>query len=449
MDVFGERRRRVLAAIDGVAIVPSAPVTIRNNDVEHEYRQDSDFFYLTGFDEPESLLIITSAHPQHRAVLFVRPRDPEREVWDGARAGVDGARDQCGVDAAYPIAELRKRLPEYLTGARNLYYELGRSRALDDRLLAAVAQVRGKGRSPKPWPFTVRHPEPLWHEMRLVKDAHEIDTMRRAAAITAEAHQAAMDLATDGRREFEIDAAMRQVFRRGGAERPAYTPIVGSGPNATVLHYRAGERAMSAGELLLIDAGCEYRYYASDVTRTYPVAGRFSDAQRAIYEVVLAAQLAAIAEARPGSTIDAIHETTVRHLVEGMLRIGLLSGDADAIIKDESYKRYYMHRTSHWLGLDVHDVGAYYVDGKSRPLVPGMVLTIEPGIYVAESDPPSGGNGAGDKPGVAAQGPPPDRFRGIGVRIEDDILITADGHEVLTSAIPKLPDDVERACARA
>jgi Xaa-Pro aminopeptidase len=429
MDLYAERRRRVLQQMDGVAIVPAAPVTIRNNDVEHEYRQDSDFHYLTGFDEPEAVLLLSTVHPEHSSVLFVRPRDPEREVWDGARAGVDGARARCGVDAAYAIAELGHKLPEYLSGAVTLYYELGKRRRMDERVLSAIARARGKGRSPKPWPTVIRHPEPLWHEMRLFKDAEELACMRKAAAITTEAHVGAMRLAAPGRHEYEIEAHFREVFRRHGSERSAYTPIVGSGPNATILHYNANNRRLEEGELLLIDAGCEYGYYASDVTRTFPVSGRYSEAQRAVYDIVLEAQLRAIDEARAGSTLDDVHAASLRSLVEGMIRIGLVEGGLDEAIEKEAYKRYFMHRTSHWLGMDVHDVGAYFVDGKPRPLAAGMVITIEPGIYVAADD---------DKA--------PRALCGIGVRIEDDILITEGDPDVLTSAVPKTPEDVERAC---
>jgi Xaa-Pro aminopeptidase len=415
--------------MDGVAIVPAAPISIRNNDVEHEYRQDSDLYYLTGFDEPESLLILSTVHPDHRAVLFVRPRDPEREVWDGARAGVEGAKVRCGVDATFAIEELNDKLHEYLMGARHLYYELGKRKHMDARVLAAVARARGKGRSPKPWPTVIHHPEPLWHEMRLHKEVVELDDMRKAAAISAEAHLGAMALAEPGKHEYEIEAHLRHVFRQSGSERPAYTPIVGSGPNATVLHYHANNRRLGDGDLLLIDAGCEYGYYAADLTRTFPVNGRFSAAQRRIYEIVLEAQNDAIEQAKPGATIEQIHGAALRALVKGMIGVGLLKGDLDKIIEDESYKRYYMHRTSHWLGMDVHDVGAYFVDGAPRKLAPSMVLTIEPGIYVALEDDQA-----------------PEEYRGIGVRIEDDVLITETGNEVLTLAVPKSAAEVERAC---
>ncbi len=435
MDVFAKRRKRVLESIDGVAIIPSAPVTIRNNDVEHEYRQDSDLFWLTGFDEPDSVLILSTVHPEHREVLFVRPRDPEREVWDGARAGVEGAKERCGVDAAFPIAELRNKLSDYCAGANELYYELGKRRRLDERILAAITSARGRGRNPKPWPKRISHPELVWHEMRLIKDEHELHCMRTAQDISREAHVLAMARARPGMYEYEIEALFREVFRRRGAGRPAYAPIVGSGPNATVLHYHANNRRMEPGDLLLIDAGCEYDYYACDVTRTFPVDGTFSDPQRRVYQVVLDAQLAAIEATAPGATIEDLHRITLTQLVEGMRDIGLLTAEdgasTDEIISKETYRRYFMHRTSHWLGMDVHDVGAYFVDGKARPMQPGMVLTIEPGIYVARDDQKA-----------------PEEYRGIGVRIEDDILVTESGYENLSAAIPKTVADVEQACRR-
>ena len=429
MEVYAKRRRRVLEAMDGVAVIRSAPVTIRNNDVAHEYRQDSDFFYLTGFDEPESVLLLTTVHDEHRTVLFVRPKDPERETWDGERLGVDGAKDHAGVDATFPIEELDEKIRGYLSGAKNLYYEIGKHPDHDPALLAAINGARSRGRTPKAWPRTIVHPETLWHEHRLFKDAAELSAMRRAAEITADAHIGAMRLAEPGKYEYEVEAFMRELFRRRGAKRAAYPPIIGSGHNATVLHYHANDRQMQDGELLLIDAGCELDYYASDVTRTFPVSGKFSPAQRRVYDVVLTAQLAAIAEAAPGSNIEKIHEVTLHALIDGMIDIGLLSGTRDENLESEQFRRFFMHRTSHWLGMDVHDVGAYFVDGDARLLGPNMVLTIEPGIYVGRSDEEA-----------------PEEYRGIGIRIEDDVLITADGHENLSAAIPKTAEDVEHAC---
>jgi Xaa-Pro aminopeptidase len=372
---------------------------------------------------------LTTVHAEHRSVMFVRPRDPEREVWDGARAGVDGARERCQVDAAYPVAELGDRLPDYLMGATTVTYEFGSRPVLDQAVLAAVAKTRSRARSPRPRPTRLVHPEDAWHEMRLRKTEPELDTMRKAARITADAHLAAMRTARPGQAEYELEALFRQTFLREGAERVAYEPIVASGPNATVLHYVTNRRQMADGDLVLIDAGCEYGYYAADITRTFPVNGRFTAPQREIYEVVLDAQRAVIEASRPGASIDGLHDISLRRLVDGMLRLGLLEGAYDEIVEQERHKRFFMHRTSHWLGMDVHDVGAYYVDGKSRPLEPGMVITVEPGLYVAADDAEA-----------------PERFRGIGVRIEDDVLVTPDGHENLTAAVPTAVEEVERAC---
>ncbi len=429
MELFAERRRRLLEQIDGVAVIAAAPVVFRNNDVEHDYRQDSDLVYFTGFEEPDSVLVLSSVHPEHQAVMFVRPPDAERELWNGARAGIEGVKERCALDAAFPIDELARRLPGYFSGADHLYYELGKQPRLDVMVLEAIGQARGKGRSPTRWPRAIHHPEPLWHDMRVVKSDQEIASLRRAVAITGEAHERAMAQAAPGMWEYQIEAELSAVFRRNGSPRPAYATIVGSGANATVLHYHANDRQVQAGDLLLVDAGCEMDYCAADVTRTFPVDGTFSDSQRAIYEVVLDAQLAAIAEAKPGTTIEAIHQACLSRLVDGMVSLQLLEGSRDEAIESEAYRRYYMHRTSHWLGMDVHDVGAYFVDGKPRQLEPGMVLTIEPGLYVA----------AGDEQAPA-------ELRGVGLRIEDDILITAAGAEVLSAAIPKTIDEVERAC---
>lgn len=431
MSAYAKRRGRLLEAMGrGVAVLPSAPLAIRNNDVEHAYRQDSDVHYLTGFDEPECVVVLSTEHPKHRFVMFVRPRDPDREIWDGARAGVDGAVQKYGADAAYPMAELAQKLPEYLENHERLYYRAGRDRAFDDRIFAALDATRARGRTGNSWPTEIIDPATIVHEMRLVKGPDEIETMRKAAAITAEAHLGAMRLAKPGRYEYEVEALLLEVFRKHGSERVAYEPIVGSGPNATVLHYRSNDRKMQDGELLLVDAGCEYGYYASDVTRTWPVSGRFSEPQRAIYEIVLAAQQASMEAVKPGATIDEVHRASVEVIVDGLLKLGLLSGERRKIIDEQLYKPFYMHRTSHWLGMDVHDVGFYHRARKPRPLEPGMVLTVEPGIYI----------GAGNT-SVPAE------YRGIGVRIEDDILVTPDGWANLTADIPRAVADVERACA--
>lgn len=431
MSEFAARRKQLLDAIgDGVAVFPSAPAAIRNRDVEHSYRQDSDLFYLTGFDEPDSVLVLTNQHEEHSQVLFVRPRKRDREIWDGPRAGVEGAVRDFGVDVAFPIEELVKRLPDYLGSVEQLHYRLAQDEAADAVIFGCLNLLRRGGRRGVTAPEAIIDPSVHLHEMRLRKSTQELVTMRAAASITQEAHLRAMQIARPGIHEYEVDAELLHVFRKHGSERPAYDSIVGSGPNATILHYRAGDRVMNDGELLLIDAGCEYDYYASDVTRTFPVNGKFSDEQRAIYELVLAAQKAAIDEIKPGVSLQDLHTLAVRTITEGLIAIGLLEGDLDTLIEEKKYEPFYMHRTSHWLGMDVHDVGRYYTDGEHRKLEAGFVLTVEPGIYIAV-----------DNQDVE------ERWRGIGVRIEDDVAVTATGFEVLTADIPKEVDEIEAACA--
>jgi Xaa-Pro aminopeptidase len=415
----------------GVAVFPAAPVAIRNNDVEHEYRQDSDFHYLTGFDEPHAVLVLATEHPDHEAILFVRPRDPEREKWEGSRVGVDGAVAEIGVDAAFPIEELAARLPDYLANHERLLLRLGRDRSFDDRLLVALDTVRGRARRGVACPTEIVDPAAVVHEMRVIKSGSEVDAIRRAAAITHEAFRAAMACARPGLREREIEAVVRAVFMKNGSARVAFGPTVASGANATVLHYRQNDKRLADGELLLIDAGCECDYYASDVSRTLPVNGRFSAVQRAVYEIVLNAEAAAILAAKPGMTMDQIHRRAVEVIASGLSRLGVVAADARTVVDEELYRPFFMHRTSHYLGMDVHDVGSYFVGKKPRPLEAGMVITVEPGIYIPVDD-----------ERIAPE------LRGIGVRIEDDVLITADGSENLTADIPKTVDEIERACAR-
>jgi Xaa-Pro aminopeptidase len=428
--MFAERRSLFFSRLrDASAVFFAAPETIRNNDVHNDYRQDSDFYYLTGFEEPESVLVVSpQKDPGNQIVLFLRTRDPEREIWDGERVGVERAVEVLGVDKAFPIEALAEVLPGYLEGARRVYYEMGREgHGENDRgMLSAIAAARRARRQGTDTPGDMLDPAGVIHEMRLRKGPEEIESMRKAAMLTGQSHRKAMAMTRAGLREYQISAAIEFEWTMAGSVRHAYPAIVGSGPNACVLHYRAGERKMQDGELVLVDAGCEVDYYACDVTRTWPVSGRFSTEQRTIYEIVLRAQEAAIGYCRVGIPFEVIHNKATRVLVEGLVEIGLLEGEIDDIIRDESFKRFYMHRTCHWLGMDVHDVGAYYLGGTSRALEPGMVLTVEPGIYISPTDTEV-----------------PEAFRGIGVRIEDDVLITVDGPDVLTAEIPKQVADIE------
>jgi Xaa-Pro aminopeptidase len=424
---FAERRRRFMQRMGpAVALFPAAPVFVRNNDVNHAYRQGSDLYYLAGFEEPDSVLLLTNRHPEHRMVMFVRPRDEEREVWDGPRAGCEGAKRDYGADEAFPIGELPKRLPDYLTDVPRLYYRTGVDRAFDDQVFEAVNAVRKKIRTMVVAPREIVDTAALLHEERLRKSERDLELMSRAEEITRDAHRRAMESARPGMYEYEVEAELQRVFTAGGSRRPAYESVVASGPNATILHYQKNDRLMEDGDLLLIDAGAEYAYYASDVTRTFPVNGRFTDAQRAVYQTVLDAQQAAIEKVRPGVTLDDVHDAAVGELVRGLRKHGIVAGSEREIIDKGTYKPFYMHRTSHWLGMDVHDVGDYGVEGKARPLETGFVLTVEPGLYFSP---------AADV----------DRkWRGIGVRIEDNLVVTGEGYRNLTADIPKNAGELER-----
>jgi Xaa-Pro aminopeptidase len=433
-EIFRRRRERFLNAIGegAVAIIPAAPVAIRSNDVEFPYRQDNNFYYLTGFKEPESALLLAPGHPDGEFVMFVAARDRARETWIGRRVGVEGAIADYGADRAYPIGEFEQNAARYVETAERLYYPLG----LDEKMNQRVLELFRRSNAIRPrtgaGPVTIADPREILHEARLKKEPEELELMRRAAAISTPAHIRAMREARGGMMEWEIEALIDYTFRRQGATGPSYPSIVASGPNAAVLHHTANDRELLDGELLLIDAGCEYEFYASDVTRTFAVGARFSPLQRDMYAIVLEAQLNAIAVVRPGARIDQPHEAARKVLVDGMRQLGLVQGSADEIIANASYSRYFMHRTSHWLGMDVHDVGMYRVRGEPRTLEPGMVLTVEPGLYVAADDEEA-----------------PERFRGIGIRIEDDVLVTESGHEVLTAAVPKKIADIEALTAPA
>jgi Xaa-Pro aminopeptidase len=425
-ETFAQRRQRFTKAIgDALAILPSAPVAVRSADVEFVYRQDNDFYYLTGFAEPESIAMFAPGE-KDAFILFVRPRDKERETWTGRRAGIEGAMSTYSADRAYVIDEFQRVAARYVEKAERIYYPLGVNERIDARVLDMVKTAAAMRPRVGSGPNALIDPREVLHEARLYKHPEELDTMRRAIAISAEAHAAAMRNARGGMMEWEIEALVDYNFRKRGAAGPSYPSIIASGPNAATLHYIHNDREIRRGELLLIDAGCEYDFYASDVTRTFPVNARFGPRQRELYEVVLAAQLKAIETIRPGVKFDEPHDAALHVLVDGMCRLGLLTGSADEAIKNGSYRRFFMHRTSHWLGMDVHDVGLYRVAGQSRTLEPGMVLTAEPGIYIAPDDEQA-----------------PDEFRGIGIRIEDDVLVTPDGHEVMTAAIPKSVAEVE------
>ena len=414
-----------------VAIIPSAPVRNRTHDLDFEYRQDSDFYYLMGFKEPEAVLLLAPDHPEHQVVLFVRPRDPERETWDGRRAGTEGAVRDHGADAAYPIDQIDQILPHYLSNQSSLYYRFGKDAAFDERVMGWLGSVRAKTRQGVSAPSTMVDPSDLLHESRLIKEPAEIDLMRKSASIAAEAHTRAMQTARPGMLEYELQAELEYVFRKRGAMGPAYGTIVGGGNNGCILHYVENDAPLKDGDLVLIDAGAELDFYASDITRTFPVNGRFTPAQRAVYEVVLKAELEAIAQVQPGRSYQGVHETAVRVLTEGLVQLGILQGEVDDLIASEAYRRFYMHKTSHWLGIDVHDVGRYKIDGEWRMLEPGMVLTVEPGLYIADGS-----------EGVDPQ------YWGIGIRIEDDVLVTATGHEVLTHEVPKAIEAIERLMAQ-
>jgi Xaa-Pro aminopeptidase len=429
--VYAARRDAYMNAIGpgGVAVVRSLPERLRNGDAFHPFRQHSDLFYLTGFVEPDTTLILRPGAEKERVVMFVRPRDPEMEVWDGRRAGIEGAKERYGADAAYPAVELASKLGEMISNTEELHYSLGLDDAMDlmvARELARLRKMERKGRRP---PRAVVDPRAALHELRLRKRTEELAALRKASAITAEAHIAAMNLGKPGVFEHELEAVINYTFRKAGGDGPGYTSIVGAGENATVLHYIENRSAIADGDLVLVDAGCEYDHYTADITRTWPANGTFTSPQRKVYDLVLATQKAAIAMAKPGATLDEIHQYCVRSLTEGILSLGLLSGDLDERITDLSYKKFYMHGTSHWLGLDVHDVGAYTQSGKPRPLEAGMVITIEPGLYIAAD----------------AKDVPPE-LRGIGVRIEDDVAITQSGNEVLTASCPKERAELESIC---
>ena len=424
---YAERRTELMRRIgpNGALLLASPPEHLRNGDTHFKFRQDSDILYLTGFEEPGALVVLRPGHEAMRFVMFVRPRDPAEETWTGRRAGVEGAVRDFGADAAFTPAELDGKLAEILAGAEEIHFPFGREPALDAAVARLLGRLRVAERRGTRAPLRLVDARLTLHEMRLIKSPQEVAIQRRAAEITAEAHIAAMIAARAAVGEHEIEALIDYTFRKNGGTGPGYPTIVGGGDNATILHYVENRAPLVRGQLLLVDAGCEIDGYTADVTRTSPIGARFSAAQRRLYEAVLETQIAAIEAVKPGATLDGIHKQVVEQLTRHMVSLGLLSGDVPALIEAGAFKQFYMHRTSHWLGMDVHDVGFYSEGGASRPLLPGMVLTIEPGLY------------------VAADAQVPAEYRGLGVRIEDDILVTKDGYDNLTVTTPKSVADIE------
>ncbi len=425
--IYASRRARVceLLGSSGVAVFPAGHETIRSHDTEHPFRASSDVLYLTGFEEPETILVLAPGHELGPTILFVRPRDPEKETWTGRRAGVEGAKARWGADSAFELSEVGARLEAILSGAETLWTRLGSDPALDASLLGILERLRNRKRQPSAAPTVLRDTRDLLHPLRLIKAPEEIDAMRRACAITAEAHTAAMQACRPGLPEYALQAVIEFVFKRHGAAAPSYNTIVGAGVNATILHYIENNAVIQDGDLVLIDAGAELHHYAADITRTFPANGRFTGPQRDLYQLVLEAEEAAIAMCAPGGHWKATHDATIRRLTQGLVDLGILQGEVDGLIESEAFKRFYMHGTGHWLGIDVHDVGPYFAGQEPRPFEPGHVQTIEPGLYIPDAE---------DIPAP---------FRGIGIRVEDDVLTTADGVEILTAACPKSIEALE------
>ncbi len=427
--IHASRRSRLISLMQrGIAVLPTAPEMLRNGDAHYPYRFDSHFYYLTGFDEPEAVLVLVAGQDDDsppQAILFCREKNPEREIWEGYRHGPEAAMEKFGFDATFPIAQLDDKLIELMGNQPALFHPVGHEAAWDARLLGLRSRVQEKVRSGVAAPDEIHDVRALLDEMRLIKDSSEIVIMRRAAAISGAAHIRAMRATRPGVMEYEIEAELLHEFRKSGAQAPAYTPIVAGGANACVLHYVGNDMQLKDGDLLLIDAACELDGYAADITRTFPVNGKFSAAQKDVYEMVLAAQAAAIAAARPGNHWNEPHDAALRVIAQGLIDFKLCSGSLDAVLESESYKRFYMHRTGHWLGMDVHDVGAYKVEGKWRALQPGMAFTVEPGCYIRAAD------------------DVPEALWNIGIRIEDNVVVTAQGCEVLTEAAPKTVAAIE------
>ncbi|WP_331344819.1 Xaa-Pro aminopeptidase [Cellvibrio sp. UBA7661] len=429
---FARRRKQLMAQMEpnSIAIVPAAPERPRSRDTEYHYRQDSDFLYLSGFEEPQAVLVLIPGRDHGEYVLFVRERNREREIWDGYRAGPEGACSEFDADDAFPIDDIDEILPGLLEGRQRVYYSMGKDSEFDKHVMDWVNTIRAKVRSGATPPGEFLDLSHFLNDMRLFKSAAELRVMKEAGEISARAHVRAMKAAKPGVMEYQLEAEIMHEFQMSGARFPAYNSIVGGGRNGCILHYIENSAPLKNGDLVLIDAGCELDYYAADITRTFPVNGKFSPEQKALYDICLQAQLEAIAECKSGKHWNDPHEATVRVITEGLVKIGLLEGDVNELIKSEAYKEFYMHRAGHWLGMDVHDVGDYKVGGEWRVLEPGMVMTVEPGIYVAP-----------DNERVAK------KWRGIGIRIEDDVVITKDGNEVLTKDVPKTVAEIEALMA--
>jgi len=425
---FKKRRQRLMRKMGkgSIAIVPTAPVRQRNSDVDHRFRPDSDFIYLTGFAEPEAICVLRPGHDEGEYLLFCRERDPEKELWDGLRAGLDGAKERYGADEAYPITELEQYLPKMLENHQRVFYAIGSHEEMDLLLPKWIRQVRNMARAGITAPKEIVALDHLLHRLRLIKSKTEIKAMKKSADIAADAHNRLMQTCKPDMSEHRLEAEFHYRCALDDARELSYPSIVAGGSNACILHYTENDAVMQDGDMVLIDAGCEYDYYASDITRTFPVNGKFTTPQKALYQLVLDAQYAAIDKVKPGNHFNEPHEAAVKVLTKGLVKLGLLKGQPASLIKKEAYKKFFMHRTSHWLGMDVHDVGDYKVNDDWLCFEPGMVLTIEPGLYIA----------AGSK-GVAK------KWRGIGIRIEDDVLVTKDGNQVLSSNSVKKIDEIE------
>jgi Xaa-Pro aminopeptidase len=424
---------------NSVAIIPAAREAVRSHDTNYRYRQNSDFFYLTGFEEPEAIAVITPSK-EKKVTMFVRPRDPEREIWDGYRAGVEGVVRDYSADEAFPISEFDEKLSEILDGPEVLYYAFGHSTPeMDQKIIRQLTLMRETNRRPLEPPATIVDPTSILHEMRVFKSDEEIEIMQRAADIAAEAHVEAMKAVRPGMKEYEVEALIEAVFRKHGSIGPSYTSIIGSGANATVLHYINNTDTLKDGDLLLVDAGAEYKGYASDITRTFPINGKFTKAQRDIYDLVLKTQKSCVDMVRPGVRLEDLKTHSIEMLTEGMVELGLLKGEPAKLIEEKKYMQFYMHNLGHFLGIDVHDAGRYYFNGESRPAEPGMVMTIEPGLYISPKT---------DNIPEGFNRDVPQQYLGIGVRIEDDVLVTEKGARVLTNKVPKDAEEIEALMAK-